>query len=162
MKHKLVLVKGISSALLLISNHRMSAEPPPFSLDVEVGGNKIPLTVPPTKQVDFSLVQSNVLTPPATIDLHLSPFIGEQGNSVTVKLVIPGIRNDAEVDQPGIVPVGCSGRSDQERAADLANLFSFATEGGIALLVIPQSPGRPADPARSAFNLNRFGYQTTR
>lgn len=102
MKHKLLLLCGVWSVFLLCASDRLAAEAPAFTLDVEAQGKKIPLTVPPSRQVEFSLVQSKAPTPPAAIDFHLSPFIGEEGNTVAVQLVIPGLSENPQTEHAGI------------------------------------------------------------
>jgi hypothetical protein len=101
-QHKLLLVGGVLNILLLSAGNELAAETPAFALDIETPGKKIPLTVPPSKEVEFALVQSKTSTAPATIDLHLSPFTGEEGNTATVKIVVPGISETPQTEHVGI------------------------------------------------------------
>ncbi|HWM26334.1 MAG TPA: hypothetical protein VNP98_16075 [Chthoniobacterales bacterium] len=98
MKHKLLLLGGVWSVLLLSASDG-AAEGPTFALDVEAQGKKITLTVPPSRQVEFSLIQSKAPTP---VDFHLLPFIGEEGNSVAIKLVIPGFSENPQSEHAGV------------------------------------------------------------
>lgn len=66
-----------------------SSSPPPFTLDLAMPGVEVPaLAVPPEGgKISLNLIHTHRTS--CTVDLSLSPFIGEHGDSVEVKLWLP-------------------------------------------------------------------------
>jgi hypothetical protein len=63
----------------------------PFTLDVIAkSGQDVTLTIPPNGQIPLTIIRTDSTSPqPASLTLALSPFVGEQGNSITVQLSFP-------------------------------------------------------------------------
>jgi hypothetical protein len=148
-KPKLLLLGGVLNILLLSAGNGLAAETPAFTLDIEAQGKKIPLTVPPSKEVEFALVQTKSSTAPATINLHLSAFTAEEGNTATVKIVLPGISETPQTEQ---LEVKVDKPMLRVRLVDI-DLPTAGKYGGSLFLT---QPG--ADPKSWQFELSRAAH----
>jgi hypothetical protein len=84
-------VAGLALTLVLLAVSTEAAEAPPFALDVAASASQeVALTVPPNALVPLTIIRTSQTGAPGSIDLLLSEFTGEQGNSISVDLSIPG------------------------------------------------------------------------
>jgi hypothetical protein len=99
-RHSFVSSLGIFLGAICVA---AAADAPEFQLDIAAtsGEPEIQLPVPANGKVDFSLIQPKLPDPPATIDLSVSPFVGEQGDSLTANLTVPGV-SEAKPEHRGI------------------------------------------------------------
>lgn len=77
--------------LVLLALRSAAAEAPPFALDVVASASQeVALTVPPNGLAPLTIIRTSPTGAPLAVDLVLSEFTGEQGNSISVDLSIPG------------------------------------------------------------------------
>ncbi|HEU5323122.1 MAG TPA: hypothetical protein VFX28_20115, partial [Methylomirabilota bacterium] len=81
--------RGLAAAVVVVAL-TLAARPapaaaPPFTIDVLAAGSKeVALTVPPPGEVTLGLVRTTVGGAPEAVELYLSAFAGEHGDSVPV------------------------------------------------------------------------------